>query len=136
MAYDDILLHLGEFGPYQRRIYLLLCLPAISCALHKLANVFLQAKTEHRCILPFEMSNATYRGLTEDEWRLSYPWDSLAHNYSSCRRYDSNFSDEYFANNITANSTVSCDTWVYNTEKYPSTTLMEACVLVTVEPGL
>lgn len=50
MAYDDILLYLGEFGPYQRRIYLLLCLPAIVCALHKLGGVFLMAKAQNRSV--------------------------------------------------------------------------------------
>jgi OCT family organic cation transporter-like MFS transporter 4/5 len=48
MAYEDILPYLGEFGRYQKRIYLLLCLPAILCALHKLAGVFLQANVNHR----------------------------------------------------------------------------------------
>lgn len=33
---------------YQKRIYLLLCLPAILCAFHKLGNVFLVAKADHR----------------------------------------------------------------------------------------
>lgn len=51
MAYDDILLYLGEFGPYQRRIYLLLCLPAIVCALHKLGGVFLMAKAQNRSVV-------------------------------------------------------------------------------------
>jgi len=48
MAYDDVILHMGEFGRYQRRVYLLLCLPAISCAFHKLAGVFLGAKINSR----------------------------------------------------------------------------------------
>lgn len=48
MAYDDVILRMGEFGRYQRRVYLLLCLPAISCAFHKLAGVFLGAKMDSR----------------------------------------------------------------------------------------
>lgn len=48
MAYDDVILRMGEFGRYQRRVYLLLCLPAISCAFHKLAGVFLGAKMDTR----------------------------------------------------------------------------------------
>lgn len=48
MAYDDVLLHLGEFGKYQKRIYLLLCLTVIPCAFHKLAGVFLGAVPNHR----------------------------------------------------------------------------------------
>jgi MFS transporter, OCT family, solute carrier family 22 (organic cation transporter), member 4/5 len=53
MAFDELLVHLGEFGRYQKRIYFLLCLPAISCALHKLAWVFLAAKAKHRYRDPF-----------------------------------------------------------------------------------
>jgi hypothetical protein len=50
MAFDELLVHLGEFGRYQKRIYILLCLPAISCALHKLAWVFLAARAPHRFV--------------------------------------------------------------------------------------
>lgn len=59
MAYDDVILRMGEFGRYQRRVYLLLCLPAISCAFHKLAGVFLGAKIDSRYSLS-ERNN--YRG--------------------------------------------------------------------------
>ena len=48
MKFDSVLPLIGEFGRYQKRVYLLLCLPAISCALHKLAWVFLGAKVAHR----------------------------------------------------------------------------------------
>lgn len=48
MSYDDVIAKMGQFGPYQRRIYILLCLPAISCAFHKLAGVFLSAKMNSR----------------------------------------------------------------------------------------
>jgi len=50
MAYDHVLERLGEFGRYQARIYFLLCLPAISCAFHKLAWVFLGAKVDYRYV--------------------------------------------------------------------------------------
>lgn len=51
MAYDDVILRMGEFGHYQRRVYLLLCLPLISCAFHKLAGVFLGAKMNMRYVI-------------------------------------------------------------------------------------
>ncbi|KAH1003435.1 hypothetical protein HUJ04_003451 [Dendroctonus ponderosae] len=44
MGYDDVISMLGDFGRYQKRIYFLLCLPAILCAFHKLGNVFLIAE--------------------------------------------------------------------------------------------
>lgn len=48
MRFDSLFPIIGEFGRYQKRIYLLLCLPAICCAMHKLAWVFLGAKLDHR----------------------------------------------------------------------------------------
>ncbi|KAK2582095.1 hypothetical protein KPH14_002797 [Odynerus spinipes] len=88
MAYDDVILRMGEFGRYQRRVYLLLCLPAISCAFHKLAGVFLGAKMDTRCLLPHEnIENATYR-LPPDEMNASYPWDYELKGWSQCLRRD------------------------------------------------
>lgn len=48
MGYDSIIPLLGDFGRYQKRIYFLLCLPAILCAFHKLGNVFLIAEPKYR----------------------------------------------------------------------------------------
>ena len=41
VTFDDILKQIGQFGRYQKRIYFLLFLPTIFCAMHKLAWVFL-----------------------------------------------------------------------------------------------
>ena len=58
--FDDVLKELGEFGPYQRKIYFILFLPTIFSAMHKLAWVFLGAKVNHRCRLEGEPDNSTY----------------------------------------------------------------------------
>ena len=60
VTFDDILQKIGQFGPYQRRIYFLLFLPTIFCAMHKLGWTFIGAKVDHRCWLPMEDLNATY----------------------------------------------------------------------------
>ncbi|PNF24518.1 Organic cation transporter protein [Cryptotermes secundus] len=122
MAYDDILPYLGEFGRYQKRIYLLLCLPAILCALHKLAGVFLQANIKHRCQLPYEYDNATYN---LPEINMTIPWDSKANSWSSCTRLDANFTPEYFNSSITANKSVKCEKWIYDTSVYKSSAVTE-----------
>ncbi|XP_049780685.1 organic cation transporter protein-like [Schistocerca cancellata] len=124
MAFDDIFPYLGEFGRYQRRIYFLLCLTAIVSALHKLGGVFLQAKVDHRCQLPFENETATYQ-LPQGVINMSYPWDSEQQAWSSCRRLDANFSAEYFSSNIPANRSVRCDSWVYDHSIYKSSTIVE-----------
>ena len=66
-TFDDVLQQIGQFGPYQRRIYFLLFLPTIFCAMHKLAWVFLGAQVNHRCKLPSEPSNVTYNAIETNE---------------------------------------------------------------------
>nr|CAD7456249.1 unnamed protein product [Timema tahoe] len=136
MGYDDVLLHLGEFGRYQKRIYFLLCLPTISCAFHKLAGVFLQAKVNHRmlffiqthvlcrCLLPYEFANATYP-LPPERINMTLPWDSATKSWSSCSRLDTNFTEEYFNARVPANRTVPCQNWVYDPTKYVSSAVTE-----------
>uniref|UniRef100_A0A8D8RIR3 Organic cation transporter protein n=1 Tax=Cacopsylla melanoneura TaxID=428564 RepID=A0A8D8RIR3_9HEMI len=116
MAYDDILLKLGEFGRYQQRIYFLLCLPAMSCALHKLIGVFLNLKTQYRCALPNEQHLTHFSPLNDTLLSLSYPWDPLKKAYSSCERYDANFTDEYYTGGVAANLTVPCTRWLFEQE--------------------
>uniref|UniRef100_A0A1B6D0T7 Major facilitator superfamily (MFS) profile domain-containing protein n=1 Tax=Clastoptera arizonana TaxID=38151 RepID=A0A1B6D0T7_9HEMI len=125
MAYDDILIHLGEFGHYQRRIYLLLCIPAISCALHKLAGVFLQAKVDHRCLLPFEQENATFNSIEFLKYKEFYPWDNIAKNFSKCLMYDTNYTHSSVNQKSIFDETVDCHSWVYDKSKYESSTVIE-----------
>ena len=49
-SFDDLLVVLGEFGPYQRRVYFFLFIPTIFSAMHKLAWVFLGAQADHRWV--------------------------------------------------------------------------------------
>jgi len=48
MKFDDILRELGEFGFYQKRLYLLLCIPAISVGSFMMGNIILLYTPEHR----------------------------------------------------------------------------------------
>ncbi|XP_050466688.1 organic cation transporter protein [Cataglyphis hispanica] len=131
MAYDDVILHMGEFGRYQRRVYLLLCLPAISCAFHKLAGVFLGAKVNSRCLLPHEYAeNATFH-LSQDILNASYPWDNEFGDWSQCLSrnvigavngtiVEKAISDEARGGGISR-----CKQYVYDTSVYKSTTTSE-----------
>ncbi|XP_055375376.1 organic cation transporter protein-like [Condylostylus longicornis] len=113
MGYDDVISHLGGFGRYQKRVYFLICLPAISCAFHKLAGVFLLAKPEHRCLLPFENDTKTIEyELPTSLLNTSYPYDNLLGKYSQC---------EYFWNE----STIHCSKWVYDKSKYKNSAVTE-----------
>jgi OCT family organic cation transporter-like MFS transporter 4/5 len=56
MKFDELIVHhLGEFGPYQKRQFLLVCLPTIFTAMHALSWTFSGANPLHRCRLPDEV---------------------------------------------------------------------------------
>ncbi|KAG4075747.1 hypothetical protein HA402_003573 [Bradysia odoriphaga] len=125
MGYDDVFPYLGEFGRYQRRIYLLVCLPAISCAFHKLAGVFLLKNPSFRCQLPFELSNASYQ-LPDEVFNLAYPIDGFTKKPTTCQYFDANYTDDYFKAGIPATETVYCDRYIYNyTKTFQSSTVSE-----------
>ncbi|KAJ3662937.1 hypothetical protein Zmor_007251 [Zophobas morio] len=111
MGYDDVIPLIGDFGRYQKRIYFLLCLPAILCAFHKLGNVFLVAEPEYRCKLPSELPNASYH-LTPEILNKSYPWDSFKKKYSSCVM-------------LVNNTERKCHEYVYDTDVYGYTAVIE-----------
>lgn len=110
MNYDDVLVHLGKFGNYQRVNFFLLCLPVILCAFHKLSGVFLLATPDHRCKLDGELSNATF-DLPVDVWNASYPLDGN-NKFSRCK---------YFKEfNATNQEIAQCKEFVWDTSKYES----------------
>ncbi|XP_033166391.1 organic cation transporter protein [Drosophila mauritiana] len=119
MGYDDVITHLGEFGPYQKRIYYLLCLPAIVCAFHKLAGVFLLAKPDFRCALPYE--NGSAYELSPHLWNLSYPPNER------CSYYDVDYTEEYLNGSIprSTNETKTCSSYVYDRSKYLNSAVTE-----------
>lgn len=131
MAYDDVILRMGEFGRYQRRVYLLLCLPAISCAFHKLAGVFLGAKMDSRCLLPHEyMENATFH-LSQDILNASYPWDDELRGWSQCMSRDiiglanGTIIEKAIGNGTEGGGVSNCKQYVYDRSVYKSTTTSE-----------
>lgn len=131
MAYDDVVLHMGEFGRYQRRVYLLLCLPVISCAFHKLAGVFLGAKMNSRCLLPYEYAeNATFH-LSQDILNMSYPWDNELGGWSQCLRRDvigaanGTIVEKAIGDDAGGGGLSHCKQYVYDRSVYKSTTTSE-----------
>ncbi|XP_050525745.1 organic cation transporter protein [Daktulosphaira vitifoliae] len=120
MSFDDLLQKIGNFGTYQKRIFFFLCLPAISCALHKLSGVFLLAKPDHRCQLPDELPDATY-SLPPDIMNSSYPYDSMTKKWSSCKMYTMNNNNT----NSLSNSSQKCDHWIYDKSIFKNTAVME-----------
>ncbi|XP_026848874.1 organic cation transporter protein [Drosophila persimilis] len=129
MGYDDVITHLGEFGRYQKRIYYLLCLPAIVCAFHKLAGVFLLAKPDFRCQLPHEdAATAQFSTLPLEKWSLAYPPDRVTGKASTCEYYDVTYSADYLNGSepFTQNGTVACSAgFLYDQSKYLNSAVTE-----------
>ncbi|KAI8045775.1 organic cation transporter-like protein [Drosophila gunungcola] len=119
MGYDEAIVHLGEFGRYQKIIYFLICLTSIPVAFHKLAGPFLLAKPDFRCALPFE--NGSSYDLPPHLWNLSYPQDEV------CAYYDVEYSEEYLNGSLprSSNATKSCSRYVYDQSKYLNSALTE-----------
>ena len=60
MTLDDILIHIGEFGRYQKWVYFLFALPYTPYAMQLFGWVFVGAKLEHRCRIPGEPEGAGF----------------------------------------------------------------------------
>ncbi|XP_071113439.1 organic cation transporter protein-like [Haliotis cracherodii] len=121
MKFDNILEHLGEFGSYQKRLYLLVCLSAISIAFQTLLPVFYLAVPDFRCAAP-GLANDSYKsqGTAHDVIiNGSVPWerdDDGVTMLSKCNVYS----------NLTAgNETRQCTTWVYDETTFTSTALAQ-----------
>lgn len=153
MGYDEVLVPLGDFGKYQRLIFFLLCLTAISCAFHKMSRTFIFAKPNFRCQLPFEhQANGTHLNdskandfeLPAHLWRLAYPADTADPNigrYEACSYF--NIEDKYYQllgssvlaynnsnsllhQNITlSNETVPCNGYIYDRSKITNSAVTE-----------
>lgn len=125
MAYDDVILRMGEFGRYQRRIYLLLCLPAIICAFHKLAGVFLGPKVGVRRIMSTENPcNATFE-LPEDILNNVYQWDHSIKPIQACKFRSINETNTYYSRILDSGGNDTCKKFVYDTKTYHTTTTAE-----------
>ncbi|XP_031443379.1 solute carrier family 22 member 4-like isoform X1 [Clupea harengus] len=117
--YDEIIAILGEWGPFQALIYILLSLSAIPSGYTALSMVFLADIPPHHCRLPF--LNSSYGGLG---YNLSIPTEEVKGKIilSRCRRYiEQGDSDAVFGND-----TEGClDGWVFSKERYVSTIVTE-----------
>ncbi|KAG5672187.1 hypothetical protein PVAND_002337 [Polypedilum vanderplanki] len=123
LNYDDLLSHIGTFGGYQLRNFILLCVPIILCAFHKLSSVFILAKIDHRCQLnsndtEFLLSNnqdVLYTILT-----ASFPYDEKK-GFSKCQYYLDNYFNRGVEN--TTHTAVACDEYVWDYEKFQSSAI-------------
>ncbi|CAL1544736.1 unnamed protein product, partial [Lymnaea stagnalis] len=117
MKFDDILKYVGDFGPFQKRVYFLLCLFCIFHGMRMVVLVFILSVSKHRCSIP---------GYLND----SYDVTSLAHQQAlnmsvplndSCHIFHpGNYS--YDDNNLPINASLQkCSSWVFDRSLFSST---------------
>ncbi|XP_071528745.1 organic cation transporter protein-like [Panulirus ornatus] len=119
---ETFLEHIGEFGPYQRRMFLLLSLPTIIVSMQKLAWVFLGARVDHRCRLWWEGENATFP-LQEDIKNVSLPWDNKRNAYDQCHMWSNITLDPLTRPDDS--QMLSCEAMVYDTSQYQSSAVID-----------
>ncbi|KAJ8262206.1 hypothetical protein GJAV_G00163740 [Gymnothorax javanicus] len=116
--YDEITAFLGEWGPFQRTVSILLSLSTIPNGYSAMCMVFLGDTPRHHCSLP-------YLNSTEYNQSQALPREEVNGqlDYSQCTRYKRlNGTDEVQF----GNETETCvDGWDYDTEQYISTITTE-----------
>ncbi|XP_064595129.1 organic cation transporter protein-like [Liolophura sinensis] len=115
MKFDDLLVHLGEFGPYQKWLYFLLCIPAIGTGFHAVIAVFILGIPKHRCAIP-GLPNDTYEIQNDfHQWLVNVTIpvkDSRSGSeYAKCEIYNITAWGPGF---IHSNETIGCDRWVFD----------------------
>ncbi|KAL7727041.1 hypothetical protein ACLKA6_012424 [Drosophila palustris] len=117
MGYDEVITQLGDFGRYQKIIYLLIALTSIPVAFHKLAGVFLLAKPDFRCALPSDPANASYE-LPAQLMELAYPAKDTCEYY----QLDVDVNGSYYR---TSNDTQKCSRFIFDQSKYQNSAVTE-----------
>ena len=139
MEYDEILKTVGEFGPYQRKVLLILCFLVFPTAIQNLGYIFWAHRPDYVCDVtrPDILAN-----VSQALWRnLTLPFEKTADDtwaHSQCERYDVNLTSINNANDVLFlvrerqvrddaddTSTLPCDSWAYDTSQFKSTIVSE-----------
>ncbi|KAJ8307495.1 hypothetical protein KUTeg_015579 [Tegillarca granosa] len=140
-SYDDFIVYLGEFGRYQKLIYLLTALPAACVAFAPMSTVFTfgEQSFRGRCSIS-NMENDTYLPQNDlHKAMINQSIPVLVKNgvtaYSECKRYK--ISAEYTNNTGAEPEEENCNTWVYDKSVFERTVISEnESSLMYDEPSL
>ncbi|XP_050393876.1 organic cation transporter protein isoform X2 [Patella vulgata] len=116
MDFKEIIKHLGDFGPYQKRLYYLLCFVSSSCAIQVLLTVFTFGIPEYRCTPP-DLRNDTFHTRGVNGSSSEFEYDNKI--YQQCT-----ISTRATNNNSLENVT-ECDGWVYDESVFQYTIISQ-----------
>ncbi|KAM8857142.1 solute carrier family 22 member 4-like [Synchiropus picturatus] len=123
--YEELVSFLGGWGPFQRRVFSLLCLACIPCGYNVLCVFFLLAVPTHHCSIPF------HANLSQEWIQASIPLQQGLER-SSCRRYQLDLVQNLSMLGSSTNMSLShlrqegCkDGWTYDTQYFESTVVTQ-----------
>ncbi|XP_007905061.1 solute carrier family 22 member 5 isoform X1 [Callorhinchus milii] len=115
--YDEATAFLGEWGPFQRIMFLLLSITIIPNGYVGLSMVFLADTPQHHCRLPNSLNGTTGEANLSSLLPVEEVDGEMI--YSRCRRYKTPVTDGF---NDTTRETEPCvNGWEYSTDRYIST---------------
>nr|XP_054753097.1 solute carrier family 22 member 21-like [Lytechinus pictus] len=136
MQFDEILKDIGEFGPYQKRIFAIVVILLFTVSWTQMISVFMNSTVDHWCKTPEWDSGCEQYGLSGEDCELAKKTGSIPSNYTSdgkleyaqCEKY--NVSGVGFWSGIDPSNysreTMSCDSgWVYDDSQFESTTVTD-----------
>lgn len=124
IGFGQILTEIGEFGAFQKRLLVVICVPNIFSAFHMFVQVFTGLSFAHHCntdwILKVD-SNLTY----DKVLNLTVPLDD-AGEYDSCKMFTPVDQDLDTIEKYGLNSTTKCiDGWKFNAPQGTTSTITE-----------
>ncbi|XP_033739709.1 organic cation transporter protein-like [Pecten maximus] len=117
-TFDDILISIGDFGKYQKRLYAFCVIPNMLTAALTLITVFTLNEHHHRCQIPDVAVNSTFDIYTQHYGDKYNGSEVLEKQASKC--HISSFND---TSNVT--SQTKCTKWVYSTEEMSKTPISD-----------
>lgn len=123
MTYDSALRQVGEFGRYQKRIYLLLCLPIATCGMQVMVTVFILGVPRHRCAIWDNDTYAVQGPAHLSLINLSIPTAPDPLTYSQCDLYSYHSDNE--SDPADSSFVRKCSRWVYDQSDFLSTFVTE-----------
>ncbi|XP_060068370.1 organic cation transporter protein-like [Ylistrum balloti] len=117
--FEEVLSIIGEFGPYQKRIFFLICIPFIFSAFHMVISVFLLGIPDHRCAIPgypndtYAIQSPSHQALIN---RHVPPSTDETLDYVKCDLYDRSYDGDDNSTNMRT-----CSAWVYDESIYINT---------------
>ncbi|XP_048451757.1 solute carrier family 22 member 13b [Rhincodon typus] len=123
--FGGILRAVGEFGPFQKRLLILVCLPNFFMGFHLIAQVFTGASVQHYCQTDWILNISAILD-KEQQLLLTVPKENNG-SYQKCEMYKPNPDKDMDWIRLYLNqSTVACEEgWIYDTSQYSSALVTE-----------